>query len=222
MNISINGFLIHARDYKESSSIINIFSSEKGLQSLIFKGKNNNKDRFQFSVFNEYAFSFNDSYSLPYLSKFEIVNEHFFNKNYYLLGLYLNELLYKTLKEGYDFEKIYNHYREFLVYLSATSDSSTRLALLFEKSLMQDLGYEITMANNKSINQSLSYIYDFDQGFICSPSLETELSVSGYNLSSFFNNTLTCEKSISILRSIIREILKEVYPNINLMGDRLF
>ena len=78
------------------------------------------------------------------------------------------------------------------------------------------------MANNESINQSSSYIYDFDQGFICSPSLETESSVSGYNLSSFFNNTLTCEKSISILRAIIREILKEVYPNITLMGDQLF
>jgi len=82
VNISTNGFLIHARDYKESSSIINIFSSEKGLQSLMFKGKNNNKDRFKFSVFNEYNFTFNDNYSLPYLSKFEIVNEYNFNKNW--------------------------------------------------------------------------------------------------------------------------------------------
>ncbi len=222
MNISTNGFLIHARDYKESSSIINIFSSEKGLQSLMFKGKNNNKNRFKFSVFNEYNFTFNDNYSLPYLSKFEIVNEYNFNKKYYLLGLYINELLYKTLKEGYDFEKIYNHYREFLVYLSNTSDSLTRLALLFEKNLIQDLGYEITMADTGSISHTLTYTYDFDHGFVHSPSFDNQLSISGDKLSSFFDNTLTCEKSISILRSTIREILKGVYPNINLMGDQLF
>ena len=34
-----NGFLIHARDYKETSSILNIFTSEVGIKSLIFKGK---------------------------------------------------------------------------------------------------------------------------------------------------------------------------------------
>ena len=185
MNISTNGFLIHARDYKESSSIINIFSSEKGLQSLMFKGKNNNKNRFKFSVFNEYSFTFNDNYSLPYLSKFEIVNEYNFNKKYYLLGLYINELLYKTLKEGYDFEKIYNHYREFLVYLSNTSDSLTRLALLFEKNLIQDLGYEITMADTGSISHTLTYTYDFDHGFVHSLHLIINYQYQGINLVHF-------------------------------------
>ena len=78
------------------------------------------------------------------------------------------------------------------------------------------------MSDNKGIDHSSSYVYDFDRGFINNLSLETHSSISGYNLSSFFNNTLTCENSISILRTIIREILKEVYPNIKLMGDQLF
>ena len=106
MNISSNGFLIHARDYKETSSIISIFTSEKGIQSLLFKGKYKNKDQFKFSIFNEYSFIYNDKYSLPYLSKFELIAGYPFDKKYYLLGLYINELLYKTLKEGFDFEKI--------------------------------------------------------------------------------------------------------------------
>ena len=53
MKVTTNGFLIHARDYKETSSIINIFTSEKGIQSLLFKGKYKNKDQFKFSIFNE-------------------------------------------------------------------------------------------------------------------------------------------------------------------------
>ena len=78
------------------------------------------------------------------------------------------------------------------------------------------------MADTGSISHTLTYTYDFDHGFVHSPSFDNQLSISGDKLSSFFDNTLTCEKSISILRSTIREILKGVYPNINLMGDQLF
>ena len=78
-----NGFLIHTRDYRETSSILNIFTSQGGIESLIFKGKHTNKDRFKFSIFNEYSFTFNEKYSLPYLTKFELVNQYVFNKRYY-------------------------------------------------------------------------------------------------------------------------------------------
>ena len=39
-----NGFLIHTRDYRETSSILNIFTSQGGIESLVFKGKHTNKD----------------------------------------------------------------------------------------------------------------------------------------------------------------------------------
>ena len=146
-----NGFLIHTRDYRETRSILNIFTSEGGIESLIFKGIHTNKDRFKFSIFNEYSFTFNEKYSLPYLTKFELLNQYVFDKKYYLLGLYVNELLYKTLKDGYDFDKVYLHYKEFLINLSTANDSSGRLALLFEKNLLQDLGYEISLSENEAL-----------------------------------------------------------------------
>ena len=124
MNVSHNGFLIHVRKYKETSTIIYIFSQSKGIQSLIFKGNLTNKDKLKFSLFNEYLFTYNDKYSFPYLSKFELINSYPFNKKYYLLGLYINELLYKTMREGYDFEKIYEYYKKYLTYLLNSSNSS--------------------------------------------------------------------------------------------------
>ena len=217
-----NGFLIHSRDYRETSSILNIFTSEGGIESVIFKGKHSNKDRFRFSIFNEYTFTFNKKYSLPYLTKFELVSEYIFNKKYYLLGLYVNELLYKTLKEGYDFDKIYSHYREFLVYLSDTNDSLARLALLFEKSLLQDLGYEISMSDNESLINNKYYYYDYTEGFKIDSSSETRNSILGSDLESFFTNTLTSDKTISNIRSIIRKVFIQIYPDLNLLGDKLF
>ena len=217
-----NGFLIHARDYRETSSILNIFTSQGGIESLIFKGKHTNKDRFKFSIFNEYSFTFNEKYSLPYLTKFELLNQYVFDKKYYLLGLYVNELLYKTLKDGYDFDKVYVHYKEFLINLSDTDDSLGRLALLFEKNLLQDLGYEISLSENETIVNDKYYYYDYNEGFKLDLSLETRSSILGSDLESFFINTLTCEKTISNIRSIIRKIFIQIYPDIHLLGDKLF
>ena len=217
-----NGFLIHTRDYRETSSILNIFTSEGGIESLIFKGKHTNKDRFKFSIFNEYSFTFNEKYSLPYLTKFELINQYVFNKRYYLLGLYVNELLYKTLKDGYDFDKVYIHYKEFLINLSDTNDSLGRLALLFEKNLLQDLGYEISLSENETLVNDKYYYYDYNEGFKLDLSLEARCSILGYDLQSFFMNTLTSEKTISNIRSIIRKIFIQIYPDIKLLGDKLF
>jgi DNA repair protein RecO (recombination protein O) len=217
-----HGFLIHARDYRETSSILKIFTSEGGIESLIFKGKHTDKDRFKFSIFNEYSFTFDEKYSLPYLTKFELLNQYIFNKKYYLLGLYVNELLYKTLKDGYDFDKVYLHYKEFLINLSDTKDSLGRLALLFEKNLLQDLGYEISLSENETIISDKYYYYDYNEGFKLDLSVETKSSILGSDLESFFINTLTCEKTISNMRSIIRKIFIQVYPDINLLGDKLF
>ena len=217
-----NGFLIHTRDYRETSSILNIFTSQGGIEPLIFKGKHTNKDRFKFSIFNEYSFTYNEKYSLPYLTKFELLNQYVFDKKYYLLGLYVNELLYKTLRDGYDFDKVYIHYKEFLINLSDTNDSLGRLALLFEKNLLQDLGYEISLSENETLINDKYYYYDYSEGFKLDISLETRSSILGSDLESFFINTLTCEETISNIRSIIRKIFIQIYPDINLLGDKLF
>ncbi len=221
MNSTLNGFLIHARDYKETSSLIHILTADRGIKSLLFKGKYTNKERFKFTFFKEYSFTYNDNYNLPYLSKFESINEYSFSKRFYLLGLYINELLYKTIREDYDCEKIYNHYQDFLVYLTDSSDTPNRLALLFEKNLLRDLGYELTLSDGTNLQEELFYDYDINYGFKpCANN--TQNLVSGVELKSFFMNTLSCEVTISNLRAIFKRILKEIYPNINLLGDRLF
>ena len=131
-------------------------------------------------------------------------------------------MLYKTLKDGYDFDKVYIHYKEFLINLSNTNDSLGRLALLFEKNLLQNLGYEISLSENETLINDKYYYYDYNEGFKLDLSVETKTSILGSDLESFFINTLMCEKTISNMRSIIRKIFMQVYPDINLLGDKLF
>tara|TARA_B100000900_G_scaffold264641_1_gene225776 strand:+ start:4027 stop:4695 length:669 start_codon:yes stop_codon:yes gene_type:complete len=222
MVISINGFLLHSRKYKETSSIIYIFSPTKGIQSLLFKGKYTNKELFKFSIFNEYIFSYDDKYKFPFLSKFEIISEYKFNKEYYLLGLYINELLYKTLKQGYDFEKVYDYYKSFLNHLPQTSDNCINLALLFEKKLLDNLGYGLGMYGEQIIKDSDEYYYDFDYGFRTANQSQKKHSIKGRYLKEFFSNTLQRKQETVVLRNIVKQILNKIYPEIILNGDKLF
>ena len=75
------------------------------------------------------------------------------------MGLYVNELLYKTSREGFDFDKIYKRYKDFLVILSNSSDSSNKLALFFEKNLLQDLGYELTVCDKDISRMQIIHIH---------------------------------------------------------------
>ncbi len=222
MIITSNGFLIHSRKYKETSSIIYIFSPMKGMQSLLFKGKYTNKEKFRFSIFNEYQFSYNEKYTFPFLTKFEIIKEYNFDRKYYLLGLYINELLYKTLKQGYDFEKIYDYYKSFLADLSLSSDDCITLALLFEKNLLDNLGYGLNVVNDSPIEDNNEYYYDFDCGFKVSDNLQNKYYIKGKCLKDFFLNKVHNKEEVTYLRNIVKQILNKVYPEITLNGDRLF
>lgn len=221
MNTSHHGFLIHSRKYKETSSIVYIFSSTKGIQSLIFKGSYSNKNKFKFSLFNEYLIAYNDKYNFPYLSKFEISHEFSFDKKYYLLGLYINELLYKTIREGYDFEPIYESYKSFLLNLSSSKYSTKRLALIFEKDLIENLGYGLHLPEHLKILSKSSYTYDLNEGFKQIDSQQNKYSLTGFTLEKFFSNTLTDNNAIDILRLIIHKIIKHHYPDVELMGNKL-
>ena len=222
MIITSNGFLIHSRKYKETSSIIYVFTPLKGMQSLLFKGKYTNKEKFKFSIFNEYQFSYDEKYTFPFLSKFEIIKENSFDRKYYLLGLYINELLYKTLKQGYDFEKTYDYYKSFLINLSSSSSSCIALALLFEKNLLDNLGYGLNIDSDHTIEDSINYSYDFDYGFKVSEKYQKKYSINGKKLRDFFSNKLIDENETIYLRNIIKQILSKIYPNMILNGDKLF
>lgn len=222
MIVSYNGFLIHSRKYQETSSIIYVLFPNKGIQSLIFKGKYNNKDKFKFSLFNEYLFTFNDKYNFPYLSKFENVSNLSFHKKYYLLGLYANELLYKTIKEGYDFERIYEFYKSFLAQLSNSTSSSSRLAMLFEKNLLDNLGYGLHMGCDTNILDNSFYTYDFNEGFKIVDKKTNKFIIRGTALKEFYSNTLVSINEVNLLRFIMKKILKQHYPDVDFLGDKLF
>ena len=106
--------------------------------------------------------------------------------------------------------------------MSKSDDSPARHALLFEKNLLQHLGYELSLYENQNIISDKYYDYDLGEGFKVQASSQNNNSILGKDLRSFFMNTLTCEKTISNLRLIIKKVFKHIYPELDLLGDKLF
>ena len=65
-------------------------------------------------------------------------------------------------------------------------------------------------------------MYDFDEGFKISDSVQNKYSLPGSALKQFFSNTLEDNIYIDIIRQVIKRILNRHYENINLIGDKLF
>ena len=126
------------------------------------------------------------------------------------------------MREGYDYEKIYEDYKSFLVNLLNSSSSIKSLALVFEKNFIDNLGYGLYMLNDRDINDNLLYSYDIDEGFKISDSAQNKYSLPGSALRQFFLETLEDDVHIDIIRLIIKRILNRHFENINLIGDKLF
>lgn len=217
------GFLIHIRKYKETSSIVSILSAKRGLYSLLFKGKETDKNKYNFSIFNEYQFSFNERYELPIMAKYELIKRFDFSTKYYLLGLYINELIYKTLKYNDDYIKIYNEYKDFLIQIKTSSFSSERLALIFEKKLLEYLGYGLFPESSTLLLDDAFYFYDSDVGFRKSEEKTSSVyNIPGKTLKLFLENIIIDNHHITSMRLITKNIFLKHYPDIQINGDNLF
>ena len=63
---------------------------------------------------------------------------------------------------------------------------------------------------------------NFNEGFKIVEKQFNKSIIHGVALKDFFSNTLINDNDIDILRLIMKKILKQHYPDINFMGDKLF
>lgn len=136
------GYVIHQRNYKDSSLIIEFFSKDLGKIQLIAKGIKKNKQlKTQLQYFNLVKIQFFGKSQLKSLASINVISRFsFINIIEKTAGLYLNELIHFGLAEKS--ESLYNSYEITLGRLG-----KQRLSLLlrfFEKELLKYCGFEIS------------------------------------------------------------------------------
>ena len=231
MRIELNPcYVLHQRPYRETSTLLEIFSSDYGRISLIARGiKTKNKNNLQglLQPFQKLMVSWSGKGNLPALTKVENIEARpTVSNNIFMTGFYVNELLIRLLHKNEQHEELFQIYEATINGLKYSEEPQPILRR-FEKQLLQSLGYGLvldhTINENTPIDQDQDYYYTFQMGPSLKPPEQGEYIVlSGRTLLSINSDQYEDKASLKEARNLMRYILNCILGNKPLQSRQLY
>jgi DNA repair protein RecO (recombination protein O) len=214
-------FVLHATRYRETSLLLEIFSRHHGRIGLVARGASRPKSglRALLSPFSPLVVNWSGKGELATLcgaetdsSAIGLAGEALF------CGLYMNELLVRVLHRHDPHELLYDRYVASLLRLQG-ADSVAETLRIFEKHLLQQLGYGLVLehevAQNLPIVAEVVYDYLPERGPVTASGSEAiGVRVRGATLLALAAERITEPESLHESRQLMRVCLA---PH---LGDR--
>ncbi|WP_438864262.1 DNA repair protein RecO [Neptunicella sp.] len=168
----INAFILHKREYRETSYLVDAFSAQYGKLSFVAKGvrssKSQNKSLLQ--PFQPLELSLYGKHQLKNLASCEASGKAFQLQGRALYsGLYLNELVNRILHSEYPYAELFALYEQSLEQL-ALAESIEPVLRRFEFGLLADMGYALSFDTDGQSGDSIEpqgyYQWIEEQGFV--------------------------------------------------------
>ena len=219
-------YVLHARTYRETSLIADAYSRDRGRLSVIFKGIRSKKSR-HFGMVQPFV-----PISLSLLGKSDLktaVNIEFPAKPFsisgknILLGMYVNELLYRLLEKYDPLESVFDSY-EFLLKTLENLNNPIHSLRAFELNLLKELGYGINFRTD-SISGDVFLPDDHYNFFVNEGFRKTfepdEMSFRGHEIKAIACGRLEEIRPKKIL-SLTRQSLASLLDNKPLISRTIF
>jgi len=218
--LSQPAFLLHARPFRETSLIIEVFSRQYGRVGLLAKGVRNPKSRKRALVmpFQALLLGWSGKGELPLLTAIEatdVARELAAEQRY--AAFYLNELLLKLLHRHDAHESLFDYYSNTLeeIYQGTPVQHALRG---FEKELLSQCGYGLILHQEAGSSQPVEAekIYHYISGQGPKPvaagdkkksSSQQGLTIKGKSLLDFYHNVFDDKESLNECRNLIRYLL---------------
>lgn len=151
-------YILHGRPYRETSLLLEAFSREHGRAGLVARGARGARSRWKnmLQPFRPLLLSWTQRGELGTLTGADqvaspppLAGEHLF------CGLYVNELLIRFLQRSDPHPGLFAHYRELLARLAGAEEPQPLLRL-FEKHLLQSLGFGLQLDHEHSSGEEIS------------------------------------------------------------------
>jgi len=208
-----SAYILHIRDYRESSALLDVISEHEGRFSLIAKGVKSakRKQNLHLQCFRKIAISWAGRSDLKTLTSAEELGLPLkLSENTLLAGFYLNELLTRLLQPFDPHPEIFNLYEHTLSALTESSQMEQTLRL-FEKNLLQALGYGLQLTHDvtaNDINREASYCYLLESGPRLVVSDQSQgVIVSGKTLLALHSECLDDPESLKESKRLMRYLL---------------
>jgi len=225
-NQLLHAFILHSRNYRDTSVILDLLTREQGRFSVVVRGARSEKSkvRGRLQPFRPLLIGtvgrgeLKTSTSIDFPERaYDLKGEQLF------LGMYVNELLYRLLGKFEPLEDLFEEYCYLLNQLE-TSGTATNDVRIFELRLLEELGYginfEFDARTGSRVEPELHYRYVVHEGFYESNDTAENL-FSGADLQSIANRDLAQVKELQ-LRKITRQSLAVLLGDKPLKSRALF
>jgi DNA repair protein RecO (recombination protein O) len=165
------GFVLHRRQYSESSLLLEVFSRDHGRIGLIARGARGSKSALPalLQPFQQLQLDFMGAGELQRLIRAEPLGAAMeLRSERSLAGLYCNELMVRLLPRGDAYPSLYPHYASVLRTLVDAAAIAWPLRQ-FEHDLLAELGYAADFAEDAegvAIDPQARYRFEQEHGFV--------------------------------------------------------
>jgi len=212
-------FVLHHYPFRETSLVIETFTRDFGRVALMARGARRPKSALRgvLLAFQPLLIGWSGKSELRTLHKAEWQGGYLPLKGLSLIcGFYLNELLLKLLPRDDPHDRLFETYQETLVAL-AGDGSHAEILRRFEKSLLRELGYALTLDLDVDSGQPVAaerrYVYIIERGPVaCNGAAQrNEVELSGQTLidmqSDVYTSNVTQQQSKALMRMLINHYL---------------
>ena len=215
-------WILHQRPYRDTSSIIDIFTRDFGRVSIIAKGGRSPKSKFRglLRPFFPIKLSWYSGKNLGNLVEIDVVG-----KPYNLIGdsllsaYYLNELILKFLVKDDPQVEIFDLYSRTILDLIETGDIAPVLRK-FELEFLKLIGYglnlEFEAVTHLPVRDDLFYEYNPDIGLVISDKKNDQYVFSGTDINAINQGDFQEKKTVKSANRLLKSII-----NFHLDGRRL-
>ena len=221
-------YILHRRNYSETSLILEVLSRNYGRVNLIAKGikKNKKYKSTNFDLYQKYNISWISKTELGILV--EIENSDKVNKvpsEKAMIGFYINEMILTLLHKHEPHLELFDLYEYTLKKLFSNQNEKIILRY-FEKNLLQLLGYGIALDYDTKTGNSIlaekKYYYKIDSGPTSDLSISGDgMKISGKTLLQLEEESLSEIENIIEAKDLLSMILKK-YLNKPLESKKLY
>lgn len=217
-------YVLHTRDYRETSLLINLFSRDHGRIDAVLNGGKSKKWRGIAREFSPLLAQWGGRGDLKTLSQLEQAGlPHALVGDALLSGLYVNELLQRLLPVNEPHPELFDFYCVCMDGLAFNQNIEVALRQ-FEWALLESLGYQIDCffdAFHAPIEAEGQYSFHFQQGFVAS-GVDDRVRFSGSHLLALARGDLAQAEVRRAAKVLIREALAPLLGDKPLRSRALF
>jgi DNA repair protein RecO (recombination protein O) len=229
----MQAFVVHSRAYRESSLLVDFFTSTEGVVSSVARGAKKKPGRaYELQPFVPLQVELVGRSELKTLASVEMDGEALpLCGDALFAGMYLNELVYRLLREPMPMQGIFEAYEQALVSL-ADGQNIELMLRRFEIRMLEEMGYGIPFSivldpqgqlnEDGQIREDAFYQLLPEQGFMECGDNEDPSAVSGGVLLKLANGESLGEGDLVGAKKLLRAAMESVLHGKPIHSRKLF